>query len=111
MGRSWSQLGGFLLVLSSIALFLYYTFWAAVLPFVEPEHPIHAYFLPRKYVVIIPSIILVLGIGVLGSRLRIRAGDDSASTGCVKSFHTPIEKLEASKEGSERQPPPLLQLR
>ncbi|KAM6243929.1 dolichol phosphate-mannose biosynthesis regulatory protein [Porphyrio hochstetteri] len=58
---------GFGLVAFSLALFLYYTLWIVVLPFIDTDHRIHRYFLPREYAVIIPvvaGLLLLLFIGV-----------------------------------------------
>ncbi|XP_047311947.1 dolichol-phosphate mannose synthase subunit 2 [Impatiens glandulifera] len=45
---------GFLLSLTSISIFTYYTFWVIILPFVDDEHFIHKYFLPQEYAILIP---------------------------------------------------------
>ncbi|KAH0469189.1 hypothetical protein IEQ34_002421 [Dendrobium chrysotoxum] len=45
---------GFLLTIISLSIFSYYTFWVIILPFVESDHFIHMYFLPREYAIIIP---------------------------------------------------------
>ncbi|XP_064649500.1 dolichol phosphate-mannose biosynthesis regulatory protein-like [Lineus longissimus] len=42
--------------------FTYYTLWVVILPFVEDDHPMHQFFLPRIYAVGIP---LVAGFTVL----------------------------------------------
>ncbi|XP_039620293.1 dolichol phosphate-mannose biosynthesis regulatory protein isoform X1 [Polypterus senegalus] len=54
------------LVVFSILLFTYYSIWVIVLPFVNSDHAIHHYFLPREYSVILPvvaALVLVLFIG------------------------------------------------
>ncbi|NP_001186093.1 dolichol phosphate-mannose biosynthesis regulatory protein [Gallus gallus] len=58
---------GFGLVAFSLILFVYYTLWIIVLPFIDSDHSIHQYFLPREYAVIIPvvaGLLLLLFIGV-----------------------------------------------
>ncbi|XP_052523699.1 dolichol phosphate-mannose biosynthesis regulatory protein [Tympanuchus pallidicinctus] len=58
---------GFGLVAFSLILFVYYTLWIIVLPFIGSDHSIHQYFLPREYAVIIPvvaGLLLLLFIGV-----------------------------------------------
>ncbi|XP_010719132.1 dolichol phosphate-mannose biosynthesis regulatory protein [Meleagris gallopavo] len=58
---------GFGLVAFSLILFVYYTLWIIVLPFIDSDHSIHRYFLPREYAVIIPMVaglLLLLFIGV-----------------------------------------------
>ncbi|XP_009285257.1 PREDICTED: dolichol phosphate-mannose biosynthesis regulatory protein [Aptenodytes forsteri] len=61
------QVVGFGLVAFSLVLFVYYTLWIIVLPFIDSDHGIHRYFLPREYAVIIPvvaGLLLLLFIGV-----------------------------------------------
>ncbi|XP_074655801.1 dolichol phosphate-mannose biosynthesis regulatory protein-like isoform X2 [Tubulanus polymorphus] len=43
-------------------IFSYYTIWVIALPFVDNEHVIHRFFLPRIYAIAIP---LIAGIAVL----------------------------------------------
>ncbi|XDV20751.1 hypothetical protein PO909_026016, partial [Leuciscus waleckii] len=60
------QAVGFGLVGFSLLLFTYYTIWVIVLPFVDSDHVIHSYFLPREYSVILPGVaalILLLCVG------------------------------------------------
>ncbi|XP_032088320.1 dolichol phosphate-mannose biosynthesis regulatory protein [Thamnophis elegans] len=60
------QLVGYGLVAFSLVLFAYYTIWIIVLPFIESDHLVHKYFLPREYSVIIPvvaGLVLLLFIG------------------------------------------------
>uniref|UniRef100_A0A3P8SUH9 Dolichol phosphate-mannose biosynthesis regulatory protein n=1 Tax=Amphiprion percula TaxID=161767 RepID=A0A3P8SUH9_AMPPE len=60
------QAVGMSLVVFSLLLFTYYSVWVIVLPFVESDHVLHIYFLPREYSVILPGIaavILLLCIG------------------------------------------------
>ncbi|XP_009704505.1 PREDICTED: dolichol phosphate-mannose biosynthesis regulatory protein, partial [Cariama cristata] len=61
-------LGAFRLVLFfSLVLFIYYTLWIIILPFIDNDHGIHRYFLPREYAVIIPvvaGLLLLLFIGI-----------------------------------------------
>ncbi|XP_021457498.1 dolichol phosphate-mannose biosynthesis regulatory protein isoform X1 [Oncorhynchus mykiss] len=40
----------------SLLLFTYYTIWVIILPFVDSDHVVHQYFLPREYSVILPGI-------------------------------------------------------
>ena len=54
-------LGQFFMLLSSITL-IYYTLWVIILPLIDSSHPVHSYFLPREYAIMIP---VVLGIIVL----------------------------------------------
>ncbi|WVZ71491.1 hypothetical protein U9M48_020076 [Paspalum notatum var. saurae] len=45
---------GFLLTLTSLSIFTYYTFWVIILPFVDSDHFVHKYFLPQDYAILIP---------------------------------------------------------
>ncbi|XP_010245207.1 PREDICTED: dolichol phosphate-mannose biosynthesis regulatory protein-like [Nelumbo nucifera] len=53
---------GFLLSVISLSIFTYYTFWVIILPFVDGDHFIHKYFLPREYAILIP---VVAGVALL----------------------------------------------
>lgn len=57
---------GYGMMLVSAVIFVYYTIWVVLLPFVEKGHPIQRLFLPRIYAVIIPVIAGVLLLGVIG---------------------------------------------
>ncbi|KAG7235550.1 hypothetical protein INR49_002597 [Caranx melampygus] len=48
------QAAGMSLVIFSLLLFTYYSIWVIVLPFVDSDHVLHKYFLPREYSVILP---------------------------------------------------------
>ncbi|KAM6316169.1 dolichol phosphate-mannose biosynthesis regulatory protein [Podargus strigoides] len=56
MATATDQVVGFGLVAFSLVLFVYYTLWIIILPFIDPDHAIHRYFLPREYAVIIPVV-------------------------------------------------------
>ncbi|XP_065504811.1 dolichol phosphate-mannose biosynthesis regulatory protein isoform X1 [Caloenas nicobarica] len=61
------RLVGFGLVAFSLLLFMYYTFWIVILPFIDSDYGIHRYFLPREFAVIIPvvaGLVLLLFIGI-----------------------------------------------
>ncbi|QCD81899.1 dolichol-phosphate mannose synthase subunit 2-like [Vigna unguiculata] len=45
---------GFLLSVTSLSIFTYYTFWVIILPFVDDDHFVHKYFLPQEYAILIP---------------------------------------------------------
>ncbi|KAG9477812.1 hypothetical protein GDO78_013016, partial [Eleutherodactylus coqui] len=60
------RLAGVGLVAFSAVLFLYYTVWVICLPFIDSEHVIHSFFLPREYAVLLPllaGLILLLLMG------------------------------------------------
>ncbi|KAJ6653313.1 hypothetical protein lerEdw1_009342 [Lerista edwardsae] len=66
MATATDQLVGYGLVAFSLVLFVYYTVWIIILPFIESDHLIHKYFLPREYSVIIPvvaGLLLLLFVG------------------------------------------------
>lgn len=67
MATGTDQLVGAGLVTLSSVLFVYYTLWTIALPFIDAEHVIHKYFLPREYSVIIPlvaGLVLVFFVGL-----------------------------------------------
>lgn len=58
---------GSILLFLSVVIFVYYSIWVLVLPFVEKDHPVFAYFLPKEYAVAIPASLLffvVLFVGI-----------------------------------------------
>ncbi|CAK9321481.1 unnamed protein product [Citrullus colocynthis] len=57
---------GFLLSLTSLSIFTYYTFWVIILPFVDSDHFIHNYFLPQEYAILIPVFAGVVLLSLLG---------------------------------------------
>ncbi|XP_022145372.1 dolichol-phosphate mannose synthase subunit 2 [Momordica charantia] len=57
---------GFLLSLTSLSIFTYYTLWVIILPFVDSDHFIHNYFLPQEYAILIPVFAGVLLLCFLG---------------------------------------------
>ncbi|GAQ90830.1 dolichyl-phosphate mannosyltransferase polypeptide 2 regulatory subunit [Klebsormidium nitens] len=72
------QLAGLGLLLFSISVFVYYTLWVIVLPFVDSDHAVHSYFLPQEYAIALPVgalvlllsfLLLFLGILMVRSRL------------------------------------------
>lgn len=48
------QVVGFLLLIFSITLFSYYTFWVIITPFVDSDHFVHSYFPAREFAIILP---------------------------------------------------------
>ncbi|KAI7340348.1 hypothetical protein KC315_g750 [Hortaea werneckii] len=59
-----------MLVLAS-TVFLYYTIWTLLLPFVDSNHPIQSLFPPRVWAIRTPVILLLLGGAVVGSFLSV----------------------------------------
>ncbi|XP_011602735.1 dolichol phosphate-mannose biosynthesis regulatory protein [Takifugu rubripes] len=56
MATGADQAVGFGLVAFSLLLFAYYSVWVVVLPFVDGDHVLNKYFLPREYSVILPGV-------------------------------------------------------
>jgi dolichyl-phosphate mannosyltransferase polypeptide 2 regulatory subunit len=67
MASASDRLVGSVLLLVALVVFTYYTVWAIIMPFVDADHPLHAYFLPRDYAVKIPAALLTLGVVVIFS--------------------------------------------
>ncbi|XP_075416852.1 dolichol phosphate-mannose biosynthesis regulatory protein isoform X2 [Tenrec ecaudatus] len=67
MATGTDQVVGLGLVAVSLVIFTYYTVWVILLPFIDSQHAIHKYFLPRAYAVGIPlaaGLLLLLLVGV-----------------------------------------------
>ncbi|XP_075885277.1 dolichol phosphate-mannose biosynthesis regulatory protein [Nelusetta ayraudi] len=56
MATGVDQAAGLSLVVFSLLLFSYYSVWVIIMPFVDSDHVLHRYFLPREYSVILPGI-------------------------------------------------------
>ncbi|GFF40592.1 dolichol phosphate-mannose biosynthesis regulatory protein [Aspergillus udagawae] len=61
------QLVGSAMLLVATAIFLYYTAWTLLMPFVDQGHPLHDLFPPRKWAIRIPVILTLLGSAVVGT--------------------------------------------
>ncbi|KAK5171713.1 Dolichol phosphate-mannose biosynthesis regulatory protein [Saxophila tyrrhenica] len=59
-----------MLILASV-VFLYYTVWTLLMPFVDDNHPLQTLFPPRVWAIRIPVILLLLGGAVVGSFLSV----------------------------------------
>ncbi|XP_055055468.1 dolichol phosphate-mannose biosynthesis regulatory protein [Misgurnus anguillicaudatus] len=66
MATGTDQVVGFGLVAFSLSLFTYYTIWVIVLPFVDRDHVIYSYFLPREYSVILPGVAALIVLLLIG---------------------------------------------
>ncbi|XP_012876780.1 PREDICTED: dolichol phosphate-mannose biosynthesis regulatory protein [Dipodomys ordii] len=67
MATGTDQVVGLGLVAVSLLIFTYYTVWVILLPFIDSQHVIHKYFLPRAYAVVIPlaaGLLLLLFVGL-----------------------------------------------
>ncbi|XP_033104210.1 dolichol phosphate-mannose biosynthesis regulatory protein-like [Anneissia japonica] len=56
MATGMDQVMGLGMSAGGILIFIYYSVWILILPFVETSHVIYQFFLPRAYAVIIPVI-------------------------------------------------------
>ncbi|XP_005092801.1 dolichol phosphate-mannose biosynthesis regulatory protein [Aplysia californica] len=68
MASTLDQAAGWGLVSIAGFVFTYYSIWVIVLPFVDPDQPIHQYFLDRFYAVagpLVAGVILLMIIGAL----------------------------------------------
>ena len=59
---------GLILMGSGLFIFVYYTTWIYILPFISPEHWIHTLFLSKEYAILMPSTLLYVAVA-LGSLL------------------------------------------
>ncbi|XP_031558513.1 dolichol phosphate-mannose biosynthesis regulatory protein-like [Actinia tenebrosa] len=66
MATGLDRAAGMGMVLLGGLIFIYYSIWIIVLPFVESGHILHQFFLPRMYSVIIPVVAGVILLGVIG---------------------------------------------
>ncbi|KAI9098343.1 dolichol phosphate-mannose biosynthesis regulatory [Phlyctochytrium arcticum] len=53
------------LILISVFIFTYYSFWTLVLPFVDSTHALHIYFPAPEWAIRIPVALLVAGVSVI----------------------------------------------
>lgn len=65
------KLVGLAMLIAATAVFLYYTTWTLLMPFVDPGHPLHDLFPPRVWAIRIPVILILLGSAVVGSFLSV----------------------------------------
>lgn len=54
------------MLLAATAVFLYYTVWTFVLPFLSEDAPLQKLFLPREYAIQIPVFALIVGVVGIG---------------------------------------------
>ncbi|ELU05592.1 hypothetical protein CAPTEDRAFT_153741 [Capitella teleta] len=65
---------GYGLVALALSIFTYYTVWVIILPFVNDDHVIHQYFLPRVYALILPILAGVIVLSALGGTIAVILG-------------------------------------
>ncbi|KAL7747821.1 Dolichol phosphate-mannose biosynthesis regulatory protein [Sorochytrium milnesiophthora] len=61
------QTVGFLFLAIASIVFAYYTTWVMVMPFVDADHALQQYFLPRQYAILGPLALLVTGLSGVGA--------------------------------------------
>ncbi|KAF1815779.1 dolichol phosphate-mannose biosynthesis regulatory [Eremomyces bilateralis CBS 781.70] len=65
------RLVGLAMLIVATTVFLYYTIWTLLMPFVDEGHQLHSLFPPRVWAIRIPVILILLGSAVVGSFLSI----------------------------------------
>ncbi|KAL1927577.1 hypothetical protein VTP01DRAFT_3814 [Rhizomucor pusillus] len=50
---------------SALTIFIYYTLWSLVMPFVDEDHPLQNYFPAWEYAIRVPLIILIVGLTII----------------------------------------------
>ncbi|SPO00515.1 probable dolichol phosphate-mannose biosynthesis regulatory protein [Cephalotrichum gorgonifer] len=76
-----------MLVAASV-VFLYYTLWVFVIPFVDDDHILHTLFPPRVWAIRIPVLLILLGSTVVGSfigMVMIRSNRKAAAKAAAAS--------------------------
>lgn len=62
---------GYVFLVLSIVIYLYYSIWVLATPFVTSGHVIHSFFPDRELAITIPIVLLVVGLTLIGSFLAI----------------------------------------
>ncbi|KAL9134537.1 MAG: hypothetical protein Q9175_004280 [Cornicularia normoerica] len=65
------RLVGLAMLIVATTVFLYYTAWTLLMPFVDQGHPLHDFFPPRVWAIRIPVILILLASAVVGSFLSV----------------------------------------
>ncbi|RMZ90453.1 hypothetical protein DV736_g2302, partial [Chaetothyriales sp. CBS 134916] len=65
------KLVGMALLVVATTVFLYYTIWTLLIPFVDEDHPLQGLFPPRVWAIRIPVILILLASTVVGSFLAM----------------------------------------
>lgn len=65
------KLVGLAMLIVATVVFLYYTVWTLLMPFVDEPHPLQNFFPPRVWAIRIPVILILLGSAVVGSFLGV----------------------------------------
>ncbi|THY33027.1 hypothetical protein D6D01_02387 [Aureobasidium pullulans] len=59
------------MLIVATTVFLYYTIWTLVMPFVDMSHPSQSLFPPRVWAIRLPVIFILVGGAVVGSLLSL----------------------------------------
>lgn len=62
---------GFSMLVAATAVFVYYTIWTLLMPFVDDSHPSQSLFPPRVWAIRLPVILILFGGAVVGSFLSV----------------------------------------
>ncbi|KAJ4293108.1 Dolichol phosphate-mannose biosynthesis regulatory protein [Kalmusia sp. IMI 367209] len=65
------RLVGLSMLIAATAVFTYYTIWTLLMPFVDDDHVLQSFFLPRVWAIRIPVILIILLTTVVGSFLSV----------------------------------------
>ncbi|KAK4057431.1 Dolichol phosphate-mannose biosynthesis regulatory protein [Microbotryomycetes sp. JL221] len=58
---------GGLMLITSVVVFVYYTIWTLLTPFLPPDSPLHELFPSREWAVRIPALLLLAGLTSMGA--------------------------------------------
>ncbi|TFK89147.1 dolichol phosphate-mannose biosynthesis regulatory protein Dpm2 [Polyporus arcularius HHB13444] len=67
------------MLLAAAVIFLYYTVWTLLLPFLDESSPIHGWFPSREWALRIVSFVVILGISAIGLFLGFRVVTDETA--------------------------------
>lgn len=67
MQQIFDKLVGLVMLAVATAVFVYYTAWVFVLPFVDESNQLQSFFLPRDYAIKLPIVLLVLAGTAVGT--------------------------------------------
>ncbi|KAK0389128.1 hypothetical protein NLU13_2703 [Sarocladium strictum] len=62
---------GLAMLVAASVVFLYYSIWTLLMPFVDDGHKLHGFFPPRVWAIRIPVILILIGSAVVGSFLAM----------------------------------------
>ncbi|TKA32334.1 hypothetical protein B0A50_01440 [Salinomyces thailandicus] len=71
INKALDRIVGLAMLVLATTVFLYYTIWTLLLPFVDSKHPIQSFFPAPVWAIRIPVILLLLGGAVVGSFLSV----------------------------------------